>query len=39
LYRQGIYHVRVQVFSRLPLLWQEVEAGLDRTSQSGIYDF
>jgi hypothetical protein len=39
LYRQGIYHVRVQVFSRLPLMWQETEAELDRTAQSGIYDF
>lgn len=38
LYRQGIYHVRIEVDRSLSLFWGDEEVELERVSQSGTYD-
>ncbi|NGQ96435.1 hypothetical protein G3578_14825 [Brevibacillus sp. SYP-B805] len=36
LYRQGIYHLRLQVESNVPLFWEMIELLLERVSQSEV---
>ncbi|WP_432775748.1 hypothetical protein AAFJ72_00860 [Brevibacillus gelatini] len=38
LYQQGIYHLQVEVERRLPVFWGELNAKIDRVSQSGVYE-
>jgi len=38
LYRQGIYHVRVEASRSLPILWGDLVVNVGRVSQSGIYE-
>ncbi|MGN7472129.1 hypothetical protein [Brevibacillus sp. SAFN-007a] len=38
LYRQGIYHLQVEVEQRIPVIWGELDVTVDRVSQSGVYD-
>lgn len=37
-YRQGFYHVRVEVKRDIPLFWDLFSVKLDRVSQSGVYE-
>ncbi|WP_289141464.1 hypothetical protein [uncultured Brevibacillus sp.] len=38
LYRQGIYHVRVEASRSLPIFWGDLVVKIGRVSQSGIYE-
>ncbi|MFP3393219.1 hypothetical protein [Brevibacillus sp. SIMBA_040] len=38
LYRQGIYHVRVEAGRSIPIWWGELDVQVRRVSQSGIYE-
>ncbi|ELK41581.1 MULTISPECIES: hypothetical protein [Brevibacillus] len=38
LYRQGIYHLQVEVEQRIPVFWGELDVKIARVSQSGVYD-
>ncbi|MGG4494182.1 hypothetical protein [Brevibacillus reuszeri] len=38
LYRQGIYHVRIETEKSIPIWWGELDAKVGRVSQSGVYE-
>lgn len=38
LYRQGIYHLKMEVDQRIPAFWEQLDVKIERVSQSGVYD-